>query len=73
MIFALPIVGKILAGFAASEAGAAASPAQRVGQASLQGGLSGAVNPADFAQTLDNLDKSAAAKAAHGSIFAAKA
>jgi hypothetical protein len=71
MIFALPIVGKILAGFAASEAGAAASTALKMGQAAAKSGVS-AADPADFAQTLDAIDQSAAAKAKHASLFAGK-
>jgi hypothetical protein len=73
MIFALPIVGKILAGFAASGVDALASQAQKVGHARGPSGLSGAANPADFAQALDQLDQSAASKVKHNSIFSDKA
>ena len=73
MIFALPIVGKILAGFSASEAGASASPAQSIGKVSAQAGVGSAANPADFAQTLDNLDQSGASKPSqHNSLFHVK-
>jgi hypothetical protein len=72
MIFALPIIGKVLAGFAASGADAITSTTQRVGQTAGPSGVNGAANPTDFAQTLDSLDQSAAAKAKHFSLFADK-
>jgi len=67
MIFALPIIGKVLAGFAASEASAGVASAQKSGKTVGQSGA--AADPADFAVTLDNLDQSAAAKAAHRGPF----
>jgi hypothetical protein len=70
MIFALPIVGKILAGFTASSIDAMTSTTQKVGQAASLSNLNGAANPADFTQALDSLDQSAAAKAKHASLFA---
>jgi hypothetical protein len=70
MIFALPIVGKVLAGFAASGVDALTSGAQKVGQSRGQSEVNGAAAPTDFAQALDNLDQSAAAKAKHASVFA---
>ena len=72
MIFALPIVGKVLASFAASSADALTSGAQKVGQSGGASILSSAANPTDFAQALDSVDQSAAAKAKHASIFADK-
>jgi hypothetical protein len=72
MLFAVPIVGKILAGFAASEASADVSATQKVGPSKIQSVASGAVDPSDFAQTLDSLDKAGAAKAQHSLFGAAK-
>ena len=73
MIMALPIVGKILAGFAASGVDQLSSSAQKVGQAASAANLNAAANPADFTQALDSLDQSAAAKAKHAaSLFADK-
>jgi hypothetical protein len=60
MIFALPIVGKILDGLAASEASAAAAP-----QKTNAPKNSGAAGAADFAQAVDSLDP-AAKTAQHG-------
>jgi hypothetical protein len=71
MIPALPIVGKILASFAASGVDALTSSAQKVGQASNAANLAAAANPADFTQALDSLDQSASVKARHAaSVFA---
>jgi hypothetical protein len=72
MIMALPIVGKILAGFASSGIDALTSSAQRVGQAANAANLNAAADPADFTQALDKLDQ-AASKAKHAaSVFADK-
>ena len=71
MIFALPIVGKVLAGFAASGADALTSGAQKIGQSRGAAAVSSAANPTDFAQALDSADQ-AAAKAKHASVFADK-
>jgi hypothetical protein len=68
MIFTVPIVGKILAGFAASELGAA--PAA---QATDPQKISGAADAVDFAKSVDDLDRAAAAKAALHSAVAARA
>ncbi|MGD0720567.1 MAG: hypothetical protein ABR970_05895 [Roseiarcus sp.] len=68
MIFALPIIGKVLAGFAASEASAGAAVAQKVGARAVTA-AGAAADPADFAVTLDNLDRKAAAKAAQNGPF----
>jgi hypothetical protein len=67
MIFAVPIIGKILAGFAASEASASASTSQKIGAAKIQPS-GAAADPADFAQTLDTVGQTAASKAQH-SVF----
>ncbi|MFZ1963158.1 MAG: hypothetical protein WAU78_06785 [Roseiarcus sp.] len=68
MIFTVPIVGKILAGFAASEVGAA--PAA---QATDPQNASGAADPVDFAKAVDDLDRAAAAiMAQHGAHGAVK-
>ena len=72
MIFALPIVGKVLAGFAASGAEALTSGAQKVGASRGAAIASAAANPTDFAQALDSVDQTAA-KAKHASVFADKA
>jgi hypothetical protein len=63
MFFAVPIVGKILAGFAASEASAGAPTTQKIDQLKVQSRGSVPVDPADFSQTLDSLDHAASAKA----------
>jgi hypothetical protein len=67
MIFALPIVGKILAGAAASEAGAASAT-----QTTDPRKTSGAADSVDFTQTVDNLDHAAGAKTAQHSAAGAK-
>jgi hypothetical protein len=65
MIFAVPIIGKILDGLAASEASAAATT-QKTDSQTIQA-PGGAAAPADFAQAVDNLDRAADARAAqHG-------
>jgi hypothetical protein len=62
MIFAVPVIAKVLAGLAAPEVGAA--PAA---QSSDPQKTSGAADLADFTQTVANLDQTAAAVAAqHG-------
>jgi hypothetical protein len=60
MLFAVPLVAKVLAGFAASELGAA--PAA---QSTDPQKIAGAANVPDFTQTIDNLDRAASGKAAH--------
>lgn len=68
MLFAIPIAGKILAGAAASEAGAASAT-----QTTDARKTSRAADAADFAQTVANLDPAAGAKAAqHGATAGAK-
>jgi len=67
MIFALPIVGKILAGAAASEAGAA-SPTQTTDPRKANG----AADSVDFTQTVDNLDRAAGATTAQHGAHSAK-
>ena len=67
MIFALPIAGKILAGAAASEAGAASAA-----QPTDPRRASGAADSADFTQTVANLDQTAGAKTAQHSAAAGK-
>jgi hypothetical protein len=68
MIFAIPIAGKILAGLAASEVGAA-PPTQETDPQKL----SGAANAIDFTQTVDDLDRASGAAAnLHGAHAAAK-
>jgi hypothetical protein len=72
MFFAIPIVGKILAGMAAAEASADTSAPQKVSQLKAQASSVGPVDPAAFAQTLNSVDQ-AAAKSSHNSFSAAKA
>jgi hypothetical protein len=72
MLFAVPIVGKILAGFAASEASADVSATQKSGAAKIQSGLSAAADPADFSQTLDSIDQAAAKRTQHSLFDVAK-
>jgi hypothetical protein len=68
MIFTVPIVGKILAGFAASEVGAAPTA-----QAADPQNASGAADAVDFAKAVDDLNRAAAAiTAQHGAHGAAK-
>jgi hypothetical protein len=69
MFFAIPIVGKILAGMAAAEASADVSAPQKVSQLKAQ---ASSVDPAAFAQTLNSVDQTAA-KSSHNSLSAAKA
>jgi hypothetical protein len=66
MLFAVPIVGKILAGAAASEVSAASTT-----QTTDAKKTNGAPAVADFTQTVDTLDSTAAAHAAHHSGGAA--
>ena len=69
MIPALPIIGKILAGFASSGVDALTSGAQKVGPTASAAAANAAANPADFTQALDKLDQ-AASKAKHApSVF----
>jgi hypothetical protein len=68
MLFAVPIVGKILAGFAASEASGDVSATLKTGATKIQSAVSG--DPADFAQTLDSVDQAAAKRSQH-SLFGA--
>ena len=73
MFFAVPVVGKILAGFAASEASAETSAAQKTTQSKVQSISGSAADPADFAQTLDTIDQAAAARTQHSLFNSAKA
>jgi hypothetical protein len=54
MIFALPVIGKIAAAYAASKT-SASSTAQNIIQQNLQAGGGDTVNSASFAQTLNNV------------------
>lgn len=63
MIFAVPVLGRILAACAASEASASASPTGNTTSANLQTGGGDAVNTAAFTQTLNNIEHAAASKA----------
>ncbi|MGO9770672.1 MAG: hypothetical protein ACLPSW_14175 [Roseiarcus sp.] len=67
MFFAIPIVGKILAGAAASEVDAASAT-----QAADPRKASGGADSVDFTQTVDNLDSAAGAKAAQHGTHAAR-
>jgi hypothetical protein len=68
MIAAVPVIGKILAGLAAFDIGAA--PAAPTTDPRKTGG---AAAPVDFAQTVDNLNQAAGATVAqHGARGAAK-
>jgi len=69
MIFAVPVVGEILAGLASSQA-SAASATQKIG-AEKSRSLAGVAGPGDFAQVVDNLDRAPGAKSAQPSIFTA--
>jgi hypothetical protein len=71
MIFAIPIVGKILAGFAASETSVGAPTTQKAGQPNIQAIGASAANPTDFAQALNSVDQ-AASKASHSVFDSAK-
>jgi hypothetical protein len=62
MIFAVPIVGKILAGLAASEASASPSETQKINRLKLEATHGGDVSPAAFGQTLDKLDQGSGSK-----------
>jgi hypothetical protein len=68
MIFAAPIVGRVLAACAASQARASASSADSVTAAIPQIGGGEAANTAVFAQTLDNVEQAAAPKPPHAAI-----
>ena len=71
MIFSIPIVGKLLAGVAASGIGAA-SATQATG-AAADPPCGASAKPADFAQTVDDLQRTAAATGArHGAAPAAR-
>ncbi|MGD0642381.1 MAG: hypothetical protein ABSC22_16675 [Roseiarcus sp.] len=68
MIFAVPIAGKVLAGLAASDVGAA--PATQTTDPRKTGDAADAV---DFTQTVDNLNQAAGAfMTQHGAHGAAK-
>ncbi len=67
MIFPIPVVGKILAGFAASQTCAASATQETGAQANLSPG--GAASPAGFARAVDDLDRAAGAKAAQRGLF----
>ena len=62
MIFALPLVGKIAAAYAASKT-SASSTAQNIIQQNLQAGGGGMVNSASFAQTLSNVGQASGSTA----------
>ena len=68
MIFAAPVVGRILAACAASQASAIASPADSPTTANLQIAGGEAVNTAAFAQTLNHVEQAAASKPPHATI-----
>ena len=70
MFFAIPIVGKILAGVAAAEASADTSAPTKVSQLKDQAS-SGPIDPSAFTQALNSVDR-AAAKSSYHSISAAK-
>jgi hypothetical protein len=57
MFFAVPVVGKALASYAASEISDNISTAQKTAQARLQAGGAGSVDPAAFAQALNNFSQ----------------
>jgi hypothetical protein len=68
MIFAAPVVGRILAACAASQATAAVLPNDgATSQTSAIEGRGG-VNAAAFAQTLDNVEQAPAPKPPHADI-----
>ena len=71
MFFAIPIVGKILAGIAAAEASADTSATQKTSQLKIQPSSGGPVDGASFTQALNSVDQ--AARSAHDSLSAAKA
>ena len=60
MIFAAPIVGRILAACATSQASAAVSPTDGATSATPAIDGRGGVNAAAFTQTLDNVEQTAA-------------
>ena len=68
MIFAAPIVGKILASCAASQAAAAVLPGDSATSATPAVDGRGGVNAAAFAQTLDNVAQAPAPKPPHTDI-----
>ena len=69
MIFAVPIIGKILASIVATEASADASATPKANQVKLQASESGASAPSAFAQALDAVDQAGGSKS-HSSIVA---
>jgi hypothetical protein len=71
MFFAIPIIGKILAGVAAAESSADTSAPAKVSQLKAQAS-SGPIDPSAFAQTLNSVDQTAA-KSSYESLSAAKA
>jgi hypothetical protein len=60
MFFAVPVVGKVLASYAASEISDNISTAQKTAQARLQASGAGSVDPAAFAQALNNFSQAVA-------------
>ena len=62
MIFALPVIGKIAAAYAASKT-SASSTAQNIIQQNLQAGGGGMVNSASFAQALNNVGQASGSTA----------
>jgi hypothetical protein len=62
MIFAIPIVGKVLAGLAASEASASPAETQKINRLKLAASHGGAVTAGAFGQALDKLDSAAGSK-----------
>jgi hypothetical protein len=68
VIFAAPVVGRILAACAASQASASVSPTDNATTANLQIGGGETVNAAAFGQTLNNVEKAAASQPPHAVI-----
>jgi hypothetical protein len=73
MFFAIPIVGKILAGLAATEASADSSATQAATQLKTQASRGGIIDPSAFAQTLNAVDQAAASGPQRAAPGAAKA
>ena len=59
MLFAVPVVGRVLAGCSAAEASANASATQKINQVKLQASSGGQVDPNAFAQALNGASQSA--------------
>jgi hypothetical protein len=72
MFFAIPIIGKILAGCAAAEASADTSATQKTSQLKAQATSGGMIDSSAFAQTLQTVDQAADARTQRGSFSAAK-